>query len=85
MSLERFWYETSPYLYAVLGAVMLLASSQTLGQASGGLLLATAAAILWLRWRNRHLPPAPARRAPTARSVHQRAARSQATRSTRSG
>lgn len=54
MSFERLWYETSPYVYGLVGIMVMLGFQEALGRLSGALLLAAAGAILWLRWVNRH-------------------------------
>ena len=54
MSFERLWYETSPYVYGLLGIVVMLGFEETLGRLSGALLVVAAGTILWLRWVNRH-------------------------------
>jgi len=50
MSLGDLWYETSPYLYAPLGAAVLFGSEGALAKISGALLLVAAVTILRLRW-----------------------------------
>ena len=54
MSIEELWYEASPYIYVLLGVAVLFGSNETLGLASGGLLLLAAGTILRLRWLHRH-------------------------------
>jgi NhaP-type Na+/H+ or K+/H+ antiporter len=54
MSIEELWYEASPYIYILLGITVLFGSNETLGLASGGLLLVAAGTILRLRWLHRH-------------------------------
>ena len=53
MLIGDFWYEVSPYIYAPLGTVVLLASESALGTVSGALLLIAAMTILRLRWTYR--------------------------------
>lgn len=53
-SLEEIWYETSPYVYALIGALVLLGAESTLATVSGGLLLLASATIMRLRWKHRH-------------------------------
>ena len=53
MSIGDLWYETSPYLYAPLGAVVLFGSDGTLAKTSGALLMIAAATILRMRWSYR--------------------------------
>ncbi len=53
MSIGDLWYETSPYIYTPLGAVVLLGSEGALAKASGALLLVAAATILRMRWAYR--------------------------------
>jgi hypothetical protein len=50
MSIGDVWYETSPYFYASLGAVVMLGSYGTLATSSGGLLVIAAMTILRMRW-----------------------------------
>lgn len=52
-SLEEIWYETSPYVYALLGTVVLLGAESTLATSSGALLLLAAGTIVRLRWKHR--------------------------------
>lgn len=56
MDLESIWYEFSPYLYALAGAVSVLTTNSKLSVFSGILLLAASATILRLRWLHRHKP-----------------------------
>ena len=58
MSLADIWYETSPYLYALLGTVVLFGSEGTLAKLSGGLLVVAAITILRMRWTYRRQAPA---------------------------
>jgi hypothetical protein len=53
MSLEEIWYESSPYVYALLSVVVVLSSDGTLATLSGCMLLAAAATIIRLRWKHR--------------------------------
>jgi len=53
MSLEEIWYETSPYVYALLSVVVVLSSDGTLATLSGCMLLAAAGTIIRLRWKHR--------------------------------
>jgi hypothetical protein len=50
MTLERLWYETSPYLYTALGVGTASDAPNLLMKASGLILLAAALTILGLRW-----------------------------------
>ena len=53
MSIGDVWYETSPYLYAPLGTVVLFGSDGSLAKVSGALLVIAAATILRMRWSYR--------------------------------
>lgn len=53
MDLETAWYEISPYVYAVAGAVSIFNVSSALSVFSGVLLLGAAATIVRMRWRSR--------------------------------
>jgi hypothetical protein len=50
MNLERIWYESSPYLYLIVGLYVLLGMEGPLAKACGLLLLVTSALILQMRW-----------------------------------
>jgi len=52
-SLEEIWYETSPYVCALLGVVVLFSAESTLATFSGALLLLAAGTIVRLRWKHR--------------------------------
>ena len=54
MTLERLWYESSPYLYGALGIVTAADAANRLMKASGLILLGAALTILGLRWIYRH-------------------------------
>lgn len=53
MDLETLWYEASPYIYAVAGAISMFNMKSGLSIVSGLLLLAASATILRLRWVHR--------------------------------
>ncbi len=53
MDLEELWYETSPFIYALLGLAVLLNTDGFLAKASGALLLVASATVLRLRWKAR--------------------------------
>lgn len=53
MDIEQLWYEFSPYVYSVAGAVALFNSYSGLAIFSGVLLLGAAATILRMRWVHR--------------------------------
>lgn len=53
MDIEAIWYEYSPYIYLVVGAIVIFNVESRLGMASGSVLVATAAVIMRLRWRYR--------------------------------
>lgn len=57
-ALEPFWYEVSPYVYSIGGALTLAQVSSGLGMISGALLLASAVIVLRLRWSHRNARPA---------------------------
>lgn len=49
MNVEALWYETSPYVYLVVGLAAVLFSRSALGLAFSAVLIATAATIFCLR------------------------------------
>jgi hypothetical protein len=53
MDLETFWYEFSPYIYLVAGAISIFFSRALVGSIAGGLLIVAALTILRLRWVHR--------------------------------
>jgi len=53
MKLEQIWYESSPFIYGLIGLAALLKGDSLLAYASGALLLTAAGTIIRLRWSAR--------------------------------
>jgi hypothetical protein len=83
MSFADVWYETSPYIYAPLGVLVLFGSDGTLAKVSAFLLVVAAGTILRLRWTYRRRRTAVRRRA-TRQLMAGHRARAQAVRPGRS-
>jgi uncharacterized membrane protein YphA (DoxX/SURF4 family) len=52
--IEKFWYEVSPYIYVVLGLLVIVGRFSLVATVFGALLLTAAAIILRLRWAYRN-------------------------------
>jgi putative flippase GtrA len=50
MNFEKIWYETSPYLYLLVGLFVLISIDGPFAKACGLILLLAAALILQMRW-----------------------------------
>jgi hypothetical protein len=53
MKLEQIWYESSQFIYGLIGLAALLKGDSWLAYASGALLLTAAGTIIRLRWSAR--------------------------------